>query len=117
MGIITRIPVWLLLTAFIKPGFEMPWRVTILKATGRIMATSSFDTSQTMIGKKKRIGKKRRIAIRKHKAAEREKRTKKNRDKKVKKRQKEKLKRGEEGKSPEQYPPRQESLGLVTQLD
>ena len=90
-------PVWLLLTVFIKPGFEMPWRVTILKATGRIMATSSFDTSQTVIGKKKRIGKKRRIAVRKHKAAEREKRTKKNRDKKVKKRQKEKLKRGEEG--------------------
>ena len=87
----------MLLTAFIKPGLEMPWRVTILKSTGRIMATSSFDTVQTMLGKKKRIGKKRRIAIRKQKAAEREKRTRKNRDKKVKKRQKEKLKRSEEG--------------------
>ena len=91
------VSVWLLLTAFIKPGFEMPWRVTILKATGRIMTTSSFDTSQTVIGKKKRIGKKRRIAIRKHKTGEREKRTKKNREKKVKKRQKEKLKKAEEG--------------------
>ncbi len=61
------------------------------------MATSSFATSQTIIGKRKRIGKKRRIAIRKQKAAEREKRTRKNREKKVKQRQKDKLKRSEEG--------------------
>ena len=89
----------MLLITFIKPGFEMPWRVTILKSAKSIMATSSLDTSQTGTGKRRRIGKKRRIAIRKQKAAEREKRTRKNREKKVKKRQKDKLKDSEAGQA------------------
>ena len=88
----------MLLITFIKPGLEMPWRVTILKST-RSMATSSFEISQTSTGKRRRIGKKRRIAIRKQKAAEREKRTRKNREKKVKKRQKDKLKESEVGQA------------------
>lgn len=89
----------MLLIEFLKPGFEMPWRVTILESARSIMATSSFDISQTSTGKRRRIGKKRRIAIRKQKVAEREKRTRKNREKKVKKRQKDKLKESEVGQA------------------
>lgn len=102
----------MLLIIFIKPGFEMPWRVTILKSTGCIMATAISNTSQTITAKKKRIGKKRRIAIRKQKAAEREKRTRKNRDKKVKKRQKDKLKRSEEGEVSGEIPREAGTLGV-----
>ncbi|KAK3064674.1 hypothetical protein LTS18_005005, partial [Coniosporium uncinatum] len=100
------------------PGAHLPWRVTRLSASGRVMSAlnshasaSAPATVDDAIKKRTRPGKKARIAARKKlaakrakqelasqskaekEAAEREKRTQRNREKKVKKKERDKAKK------------------------
>ena len=94
-----------------QKGMELPWRVTVIKATEPGKMVGLEHQSQAQTDRRKRNGKKKRIVLRQRlearaaqevvarqsqaekEAAEREKRTRRNREKKVKKRQKDKLKK------------------------
>lgn len=98
---------------------ELPWRVTILKATEPGKMVGLEHQSQAQTNRRKRCGKKRRVVVQRRlearavkevaarqdqaekEAAEREKRTRRNREKKVKKRQKDKLKKTNDLQDPD----------------
>ena len=65
MGMLVFLHIQRRLLTILKPGFELPWRVTILKSTRSTTTPLSEDVSQDITAKRKRSGKKRRIAVRK----------------------------------------------------